>query len=130
MTRWLRIAVRTVHLGAMAFVLVGAFDGALAPGAVTGLLLSGGYLVADNVRRHGADVFRYLNFWVVVAKAMLFVALFALPSWAGPLAVVALVLGSGISHAPGWVRQYALVGEPGPCAARSGSAAAGDGPDR
>jgi len=123
MSRWLRIVARTVHLAAMAFVLVGAFQGSIAPGAVTGLLLSGGYLIADSVRRHGADVFRFLHFWVVVAKDLLFVALFALPTWAGQIAVVALVLGSVISHAPGWVRQFAFVGEPGPCARKASTEA-------
>ena len=116
MRRWLRIAARTLHLGAMAFVLVGAVQHAIPPSAVSLLLLSGGYLVADSLWRHGTDVFRFLHFWVVAAKLVLLLALLAAPSWAGAIAIAALVLGSVISHAPGRVRQWPLLGEPGPCA--------------
>ena len=92
MRRWLRIAARTLHLGAMAFVLVGAVQPAIPPSAVSLLLLSGGYLVADSLWRHGTDVFRFLHFWVVAAKLVLLLALLAAPSWAGAIAIAALVL--------------------------------------
>ncbi|TNE89028.1 MAG: hypothetical protein EP330_12575 [Deltaproteobacteria bacterium] len=116
MTRWLRIAARTVHLGAMAFVLVGACDGTIPGDAVAALVASGGYLVADDVRKHGPDLFRYLQFWAVVAKLLLLTALLALPDRAALAGFAALIVGSVVSHAPGWFRQHPLVGVPGPCA--------------
>lgn len=117
--RSLRIAARTVHLGAMAFVMVPALArAAVSPDAVAILVLSGGALVADDFYRYGVDLFRYAQFWAVVGKVALLLVALSVPGWAGQAMLMALVVGSVISHAPGKVRQAAVIGKPGPCATR------------
>lgn len=119
--RALRIGARTVHLGAMAFVLVPmAMELPVSHAALVLLVASGMVMVLDDFNKNGFELFRYLQFWAVVAKACLLMAALALPAAAGPWAVTALVLGSVVSHAPGRVRQFALFGPPGPCAQDKG----------
>jgi hypothetical protein len=78
-------------------------------------LLSGGAMVAEALVRYGTDWLRFVGSWVVLFK----LALLVLALWSGmalwPL-LLALLLGSVISHAPGRIRQHALWGEDGACA--------------
>lgn len=116
--RALRIAFRTLHLGAVAMLLGSAvFADGLGPW-LEAVLLTGGLLVGEELYRYGSDWFRWLQSWVVLGKLALLVCVFALPAYQVPALWAALVMGSVISHAPGWVRQYGLIGEAGPCAAK------------
>ncbi len=120
--RWLRIGARTVHLVSVVFVGGNAVVGRpLDEGAVAMLVLSGGTLLADDFVRYGIHVVRFLQFWAVVCKIALLSLALAAPDWTLQLLVGAIVVGSIISHAPGKVRQWALAGEPGPCAVKTSS---------
>jgi hypothetical protein len=114
--RAIRIGFRTLHIGAIAMLLGAAgFDQATEPW-LTLTLLTGGSLVALDVRKGGGDYFRYLQSWAVLAKLILLSAAVIWPALLIPALWSALVIGSVISHAPGGVRQFALWGRPGPCA--------------
>lgn len=118
--RWLRITARTVHLVSVMFVGANAVVGRpLDERAVAVLVASGGMMLADDVVRYGSDAFRYLHFWAAVAKIGLLGIALVQPDYTLALLIAAIVVGSFISHAPGKVRQWAVVGEPGPCAGRS-----------
>ncbi|MCO4746969.1 MAG: hypothetical protein KC912_19380 [Proteobacteria bacterium] len=104
----------------MAFVLVPGLAGApISAEAVSLVMLSGGALVGDDLYRYGVDLIRYLQFWAVVVKLVLLLVALSLPAWGGQAVLFALVIGSVISHAPGRIRQAALIGAPGPCATRA-----------
>jgi len=120
--RWVRIALRTLHIAAAAMVVGAAVhDGAY--GMWPDLLaLSGLAIVADEIYKGGLDWFRYLHAWVVCAKVALAVFGALYPDWVLHALFAALVLGSVISHAPGRVRHFSLWGAPGPCA-REGTCA-------
>ena len=113
--RALRIALRTAHIASIGWLLGAAIYQAPAEGPVLATMASGGAMVAEALMRYGTDWLRFVGSWVVLAKLGLLV--FALGSgmalW--PL-LLALVLGSVISHAPGRVRQHALWGPDGACA--------------
>jgi hypothetical protein len=116
--RWVRIALRTLHIAAAAMVI-----GAAAYGGSWGiwpelLALSGAGIVADELLKYGLDWLRYLQAWVVLAKVGLCAFGALHPEWLLHALFLALVLGSVISHAPGRVRQFALRGTPGPCGQR------------
>lgn len=115
--RWVRIGLRTVHLGCVAMVLGAAtFAHERLDLWLAGLLLSGGLLVVEELYRYGRDWFRWLQAWVVLTKLGLFAIVLLMDTWQVPALWTALVLGAIISHAPGKVRQHPLWGEPGPCA--------------
>lgn len=113
--RALRIVLRTVHIAAIGWLLGAAIYQAPSEGPVLATMLSGGAMVVEALARYGADWLRFVGSWVVLCKlALLVFALWSgMPLW--PL-LLALVLGSVISHAPGRVRQHALWGEDGACA--------------
>lgn len=113
-----RVTLRTAHIGA-AGVALGAATLGVSPGVWPALaLLTGLAMAVEELVRHGVDWFRYLQSWVILAK-LLALALTARDPALGAVGMwIALALGSVIAHAPGAVRQYALWGEPGPCAAR------------
>lgn len=116
--RWLRIALRTVHITAAS-----AYFGALlAQGAAAAwlpvVLASGALLVAEELYRYGLGWLRFVQAWAVGLKLMSVVLASLWPQHALWAALAALVVGSVISHAPGELRQRALWGEPGPCARR------------
>ena len=118
--RWVRIGARTVHLVSVMFVGGNAIIGRpLDSVALDMLILSGCSLLADDALRYGPSLLRYLHFWAVVAKIGLLSIALVKPEWTLSLLVAAVVVGSIISHAPGKVRQWAWVGDPGPCAKRS-----------
>ncbi len=113
--RWLDIALRTLHLLAVAACFVEVVTPGAASGATAGVLLTGAGMVASELWRHGLDWLRWGQAWLLFAK----LATFAIAASAGaPLAglVGAVVLGSVASHAPGAVRHAPMFGEPGPCA--------------
>ncbi len=113
--RALRIALRTLHIASIAWLLGAAVYAQPAEAAVSATLLSGGAMVAEALVRHGSDWLRFLGAWVVLAKLGLLI--FALGTGMSPWPLLAaLVLGSLISHAPGRLRQRALWGEDGACA--------------
>ncbi len=114
--RWLRIALRTGHLGAVALLIGAATFGQPTEPWLTLTLLSGLSLVAADVAKGGADYFRYLQSWAILAKLLLLVIACVWPPFLVPALWCALIIGSVISHAPGRVRQRALWGESGPCA--------------
>lgn len=109
------VLVRTAHLGGVVGVLGAALYDAPVGGWAELLVGSGMVLVADEFWRFGLAWLRYLQAWVLLAKIGLF-AVFAAAD--APLAGlwVAFLLGSVISHAPGPLRHFAILGEPGPCA--------------
>ena len=114
--RWVRIALRTLHIAAAAMVIGAAVhDGAYGPWPDL-LALSGLAIVADELYKGGLDWIRYLHAWVVIGKVGLAVYGALHLEHLLPCLFAALVLGSVISHAPGKVRQFAFWGEPGPCA--------------
>ena len=113
--RWIRIGLRTVHIAAASVVGGGAFYGHPANGWAGLLVASGGAIVLDDVYKYGGDYFRYLQSWAVIVKLVLL--------WIGLVSgsllfclALALVIGSVVSHAPGYVRQHAFWGPNGPCA--------------
>lgn len=114
--RALHVVVRTAHIAAAGITLggvtLGADPGAWAPAAG----LTGAALVADDLYRYGEHWFRYTQSWVILLKLALLWGAAARPEHLGPALWAALVLGGLISHAPGFVRQHALWGPPGPCA--------------
>lgn len=116
--RALRIAARTVHLVAVAFVVGAAVYGESAPEAGFALVASGVVMAADDLWKHGADWLRYTQGWAVLVKVGLAVVAALAPTLAIPALVGAIVVGGVVSHAPGRVRQAALWGPPGPCATR------------
>ncbi len=113
--RALRIALRTAHIAAIGWLLGAAIYQGPSEGPVLATMLSGGAMVVEALVRHGSDWLRFVGSWVVLAKlGLLIFALWSgMPLW--PL-LLALVLGSVISHAPGRLRQHALWGENGSCA--------------
>jgi hypothetical protein len=118
--RWLRITLRTLHLGTVAMVIgSAAFQGPELDLWLAGLLLSGGLLVVEELYRYGLDWFRWVQAWVILTKLALFAVVALLDTWQLPALWIALVLGAVISHAPGKLRQAPLWGEPGPCASKS-----------
>jgi hypothetical protein len=118
--RWLRIGARTVHLISVMFVGANAVIGQpLDEQAIAVLFASGLVLVGDDVVRYGSDVFRYLHFWAAVSKMSLLAVAVVQPQWTLWCLIAAVVVGSVISHAPGAVRHWAFVGEPGPCASKA-----------
>ncbi len=129
--RWLRISLRTVHLGCVAMVLGGAAFGRQDLDLwLAGLLLSGGLMVVEELYRYGLDWFRWAQAWVVLIKLGLFAVVLTLEAWQVPALWCALVLGAVISHAPGKVRQAPLWGAPGPCADKSDVSSGGSDPTR
>jgi hypothetical protein len=116
--RVLHIAVRTVHLGAVAMVLGSIAWGDHPAEWIALLVVSGGALVADDLYRYRASYFRYAQSWAILLKLALLVPAIFWSDLMIPGLWAALVVGSVISHAPGAVRHFALWGEPGPCARR------------
>jgi hypothetical protein len=118
--RWLRIGARTVHLISVMFVGANAVIGQpLDEQAIAVLVASGMVLVGDDVVRYGSYVFRYLHFWAAVSKISLLSVALVQPEWTLSCLIAAVVVGSVISHAPGAVRHWSFVGEPGPCAKKA-----------
>lgn len=117
--RTLRIAARTVHLVAVAFVVGAALYGESAPGSGFALVASGAVMVTDDLWKYGADWLRYTQGWAVLLKVGLAVVAALSPPLAIPALVGAIVIGGVVSHAPGKVRQAAVWGPPGPCATRA-----------
>lgn len=114
--RWVRIGLRTAHILASSLYLgLLAADGEAAPW-LPAVLGSGALLVAEELYRYGLAWLRYRQAWAVGAKLGLIGLGGVWPEHALATAVLALVIGSVISHAPGSFRQAALWGEPGPCA--------------
>ena len=121
--RYVRIALRTAHIGA-ACMLLGAVHFADDPAGrivapwLTAVLVTGVVLVATELVRHGWDWLRFLQGWTVIAKLALVGVGAAIPEALPACLWAALILGSIISHAPGKLRQHPIWGEPGPCATK------------
>ena len=116
--RALRIAFRTAHIASVVLLLGAATFGGTMDDYLVLTLATGGLLVLEELYRYGHHWFRWLQSWVVLCKLALLLCVLALPAWKLPALWVALVLGAVISHAPGWLRQFGLFGEPGPCAVK------------
>jgi len=114
--RALRIALRTLHIGAGSMVLGAAHFGGEYGDWLVLLVFSGGGIVVDDFIRHGWDWLRFVHGWAVLIKFGLLGLGLAVPGLLIPCLWAALILGSLISHAPGKIRQAALWGPPGPCA--------------
>jgi hypothetical protein len=115
--RPLRIAIRTIHIASVV-LFFGAFLYGESPRASgMALVLSGAYLMADQVYRDGRDYFRYLSFWVIFIKILVFAFALYFREYMVLALWVVLALGSLVSHAPGSFRHYSIFGEKGPCAA-------------
>ncbi len=71
--------------------------------------------MGTELGRHGLDWVRYAQGQATLVKVALLLFGFASPAAVLPALWGALVVGSLISHAPGWVRHYALWGADGPC---------------
>lgn len=113
--RLFSVVVRTLHLIGVVGVFATSGWGAPPAGWAELLVASGLVLVGDDLLRFGADWLRWAQSWAIIGKLLVFMACYALGEpmiglWA------ALVIGSLISHAPGMLRHYPLVGAPGPCA--------------
>lgn len=129
--RWLRIGVRTAHIGCVAMVMGAVVFGGEARGWLVGLVVTGALLVAEELYRYGLDWLRYLSAWAVVLKIGLLAAGLMFPERLPALLWAALIVGGVISHAPGRVRQFPLWGAPGPCATdRPAEQPGGTVPDR
>ena len=113
--RWLRILIRTVHIGSAAMLLGAAtFDQAIDPWAGI-VLLSGGAIVISDLLKYGSGWFRYAQGWAVLVKLALVVVGLLWPPLLVPGLWACLVVGSVISHAPGTLRHFAFWGPHGPC---------------
>lgn len=104
--RWVRIAARTAHLGAMAMVLGAAALGADPGGWGPLVVLSGLVIVADDLFKWGGLYLRMVQAWVVGLKLVLLVVGLSRPTLLLPCLWAALVAGSVVSHAPGKLRHY------------------------
>lgn len=114
--RALRIALRTLHIGAAGVVLGASTLGVAAGPWWLYAIATGMAMVAEELYRHGPDWIRYLQAWTILTKLAVLVIASRHPSWAAPALWISLALGSVIAHAPGALRQYPLWGPPGPCA--------------
>jgi len=118
--RWVRITLRTMHLICVMFVSAGVVSTkGIHPDWLVGLVASGSGLILDDFIRYGSALFRYLQFWVTILKVFTLSLALSYPAQATQLFILAIILGSFISHAPGKIRQYALKGEPGPCGTKA-----------
>ena len=118
--RAFRIVLRTIHLLSVMFLAGSVFGHGVVdrlPLAI--LVMSGGGLMADEFLRYGTDILRWASFWSIAAKIALLLFGGLYPAWMPEVMVAAVVIGGIISHAPGAIRQYAFVGQPGPCALKS-----------
>ncbi|MBT6489655.1 MAG: hypothetical protein HOK97_07830 [Deltaproteobacteria bacterium] len=115
--RTLRISLRTIHIITIVFVSSSAIAGhGIHQGWLFALVASGCGLLMDDFVRYGTKLFHYLQFWVIVPKIFILAYAITYPKHARELFVLAIVIGSLISHAPGKIRQYAFGGRSGPCA--------------
>ncbi|HJN74692.1 MAG TPA: hypothetical protein QGF58_12235 [Myxococcota bacterium] len=116
--RAVRIALRTAHIASIVLLVGAATFGEPIDDWLELALLTGGLLVLEELFRYGLHWFRWLQSWVVVGKLALLLCVLTLPAYQLPALWTALVLGAIISHAPGAVRQFAIFGDPGPCATK------------
>ena len=68
--RAFRIMARTIHIASVVLFLGAVMYGASPRASGLVLVVSGGYLMADQIFRDGKDHFRYLSFWVVTTKIL------------------------------------------------------------
>lgn len=111
--RILRISCRTIHIGSAALILGAAYYqqlNAVDWWALPALAGSGMVIVLDDFVRRGWHLLRIAQFWILVAK----LSLLALGIWNRDLLLPALwaslIIGSIVSHVPGYVRHYELWG--------------------
>lgn len=108
--RWMRIAARTAHLGAISLLLGGAWFGVesadLMPYylavAITGASLAALFFIGQGnwlMQNRGL---------VILAKILLLIQLPYLEAYRLPVLGFILVISSLISHAPGSLRYYSL----------------------
>lgn len=117
--RGVHIALRTAHIGAAGVVVGGVTLGVDSGSWPIIAGLTGVALVADDVFRYGEDWIRYVQSWAILAKLALLWFGIVEPALLGPAIWGALIVGGVISHAPGKIRQAAIWGPSGPCAARA-----------
>ena len=115
--RILRISLRTTHIITIVFVSAVVIAGhGIQQSWLFALVASGCGLLMDDFVRYGTKLFHYLQFWAILPKIFILACAITYPNQARELFVLAIVIGSLISHAPGKIRQYAFGGQPGPCA--------------
>lgn len=107
--RVVRIAARTVHIGAAGMLLGAAAFHQPADPWWEVVMLSGLVIIGDDLYKWGALYMRMVQFWVIVLKLGI-VALGGLhPDLLFPCLWVVLVCGSVVSHMPGRFRHYRVV---------------------
>lgn len=112
--RVLRISCRTIHIGSAVLVLGAAYYQQLDSldwWALPTLIGSGMIIMIDDFLRRGWHLFRLAQFWVLAFKLVIL----GLGVWHRSLLLPALwtslVVGSVVSHIPGYLRHYELWGE-------------------
>lgn len=109
-TRWIRITLRTAHLAAMGLLAGGVAAGIPVqqlPFALWATLVTGAALSALDLL-HSPVFLVQVKGLAVMAKLLLFGAAIALPAWALPALIAAIVIGGVSSHMPGRYRYYSL----------------------
>lgn len=109
----LRIGCRTAHIGSAALILGAAYYhqlDALDWWALPVLAGSGIIIVLDDFYRRGRHLLRMAQFWILVCKLLLL----GLAIWNRDLLLPALwgslIIGSIVSHVPGFIRHHELWG--------------------
>ncbi len=107
--RGLRIAARTVHIGAAGMLLGAAAFHQPADPWWEVVMFSGLVIVGDDLFKWGPLYLRMVQFWVVALKLSLVVFGGLHPDLLLPALWVVLVCGSVVSHMPGRFRHRRLV---------------------
>lgn len=109
-TRWLGIALRSLHLAGVVLAGVAILgNGTLSVAGVVLMLLTGFALYGIELWHH-PDLWREVAGVFIAAKLIVLLAMLLVPDIAGPLFWLLLISSSVVSHAPRVFRHRRILG--------------------
>jgi hypothetical protein len=109
-TRWLGIALRSLHLAGVVLAGVAILGNGTLPVAGVVLMLLTGFALYGIELWHHPDLWREVAGVFIAAKLIVLLAMLLVPDLAGPLFWLLLISSSVVSHAPRVFRHRRILG--------------------